>query len=42
VVSSVSKSTSYVVVGKDPGSKADTAEKFGVTQLTEQEFLKLL
>jgi DNA ligase (NAD+) len=40
VTSSVSKSTDVVVVGKDPGSKAEKAEALGVTILLEQEFLK--
>ncbi len=39
---SVSKKTSYVVVGKDPGSKYDKAKKLGVQILSEQEFVKLI
>lgn len=42
VTSSVSKNTSYVVVGSDPGSKAEKAESLGVTVLDETAFLKLL
>jgi DNA ligase (NAD+) len=42
VSSSVSKKTDYVVVGTDPGSKADKAKELGVTTLTESEFEKLL
>jgi DNA ligase (NAD+) len=42
VSSSPSKKTSYVVVGEDPGSKAERAESLGVTVLSENEFRKLL
>jgi DNA ligase (NAD+) len=42
VVSSVSKATSYVVVGENPGSKADTAHTLGVPILTETAFLSLI
>jgi DNA ligase (NAD+) len=42
VVGSVSKKTSYVVVGSDPGSKYDKAKELGVTILSESEFEKLL
>jgi DNA ligase (NAD+) len=40
--SSVSSKTSYVVVGKDPGSKAEKAKKLHVSLLDEQAFLDLL
>jgi DNA ligase (NAD+) len=40
--SSVSKSTDWVVVGEDAGSKADDARKLGVATLDEDGFLALL
>jgi DNA ligase (NAD+) len=42
VTSSISKRTSYVVIGSDPGSKLAQAEKFGVSVLTESAFLRLV
>jgi DNA ligase (NAD+) len=42
VSGSVSKKTSYVVVGIDPGSKYDKAKELGVKILDEGEFLKFL
>ncbi|MDY6953661.1 MAG: NAD-dependent DNA ligase LigA [Thermodesulfobacteriota bacterium] len=42
VTSSVSRRTSFVVSGKDPGSKRDKAEQLGVTILHENEFLDML
>ena len=42
VSSSVSKKTSSVVAGVDPGSKRDKAEKLGVQILSEAEFLALI
>ena len=41
-VASVSRATSYVIVGSDPGSKAIQAEKLGVPRLSDSEFLALL
>ena len=40
--SSVSSETDYVVVGEDPGQKADDAEEEGVETLDEDEFTDLL
>lgn len=42
VSESVSKKTSYVVAGIEPGSKLDKAKKLGVKTIDEKEFLKLL
>ena len=42
VTSSVSKKTSYVVVGESPGSKLAKAEELGVTILDEAAFEALL
>ncbi|MFA6098829.1 MAG: NAD-dependent DNA ligase LigA [Patescibacteria group bacterium] len=41
-VSSVSKNTDYVVVGSEPGSKAEKAKKLDVKIITEKEFLRLI
>lgn len=42
VVGSVSKKTSYVIVGDSPGSKADKAAKFGITILDETGLQRLI
>ena len=42
MTSSVSKKTSYVVVGESPGSKLAKAEELGVTVLDEAAFRALL
>jgi len=42
VAGSVSKKTDCVVVGEDPGSKADKARALGVKTVGEKDFLKLL
>ena len=41
VSGSVSKKTSYVVVGEEPGSKRDDAERLGVAILSEDELTAL-
>jgi DNA ligase (NAD+) len=40
--SSVSKNTSFVLVGENPGSKFDKAKELGVTVLNEEEFLRMV
>lgn len=42
IVSSVSVKTDYVVVGSDPGSKAEKAKKLSLTILSEVDFLVIL
>ena len=42
VGSSVTKKTTYLVVGADPRSKLDKARSLGTKLLTEEEFLKLI
>ena len=42
VSSSVSKKTSYVLAGKDPGSKLDKARELGVEILDQQQFVRML
>jgi DNA ligase (NAD+) len=40
--SSVTRKTDYVVVGENPGSKAQKAQEYGTKTLTEEEFLVML
>jgi DNA ligase (NAD+) len=42
VSESVSRNTDYLVVGAEPGSKADKARALGVRMIDEQRFLKLI
>ncbi len=42
VSSSVSKDTSFVLAGENPGSKYDKAQKLGVKILDEKEFLGII
>jgi DNA ligase (NAD+) len=42
VAGSVSAKTDYVVVGEEPGSKADKAKELGVPILSEKEFFRLI
>ncbi len=42
VASSVTKEVTHVVVGSEPGSKLEKAQKMGKKLLSEEEFLKLI
>ena len=42
VTASVSKKTSYLVAGEDPGSKFDKAEQLGVPVVNEEQLLDLI
>lgn len=42
VVESISKNTTYLIVGQNPGSKLGKAQKLGVKTINESEFKKLL
>ncbi|MBU3965334.1 NAD-dependent DNA ligase LigA [Patescibacteria group bacterium] len=42
VSSAVSRKTSYLVAGENPGSKYEKAKKFGVKILSEKEFLEMI
>jgi len=42
IAGSVSRKTSFLIVGEEPGTKLKEAEKFGVILLSENDFLKML
>lgn len=42
VSSQVSKKTDFVLVGENPGSKAEKAKKLGIQILSEEEFAKII
>lgn len=42
IASSITSKTDYLVVGSEPGSKLEKAEKFGTKILEEKEFIKLI
>ena len=42
VTTSVSKKTDYLILGKEPGSKRDKAERLGIKTLTETDFKKMV
>ena len=42
VSSSVSKKTSYVIAGKEAGSKLTKAKGLGITVLTERRFMNMI
>jgi DNA ligase (NAD+) len=42
IATSVSKNTDYIILGENPGSKADKAREIGVRSLSESEFQELI
>jgi DNA ligase (NAD+) len=42
ILETVSKKTNYIIVGKEPGSKYQKAQKLGVKIIKEKEFLEML
>ncbi len=42
ISSAVSKSTDFVIAGKDPGSKFDKATQLGIKILSEDEFIRII
>ena len=42
IIQSVSKKTNYIVVGANPGSKAEKAKKIGIETITEDKLKEIL
>ncbi len=42
VANSVSRKVTYLVVGKNPGSKLQKAQRYGIPTLSEEEFLRMI
>ena len=42
ILDTISKNTTYLLTGENPGSKIAKAEKLGISILTEEEFMKLI
>ena len=42
VVTSVSKNTSFLVIGNDPGTKIEKARTLGIQLLDEEKFLNIV
>ncbi len=42
ILSSITKTTNYVIVGENPGSKLEKAKKLGLKLLNEEEFILLM
>lgn len=42
VTNSVSAKTNYLLLGEDPGSKLEKAQKLGITQISESQLLEML
>jgi DNA ligase (NAD+) len=42
VLNSISKKTDFLIAGKNSGSKLKKAEEFGITTLSEEEWIKTI